>query len=108
MKTSGMMQAQIASAATQYKTLPVTCNVALGSSGNKGDYIEGVLAVVNNSTVSSVDLIDGTGAAINILPNGVGGGVGTYPIPLGLISHNGPWRLVTNNGVSAVATGIFS
>lgn len=103
----GYPKVRMAQDADTYVRVPVTCNAVLGPTGNTGDYLDTVLAIVNNASVSSVELIDGVNN-FTLLPNNVGAGVGTYPIPVGLSSMNGAWRIVTNNGVSVVASGIFT
>jgi hypothetical protein len=43
-----------------------------------------------------------------VFPNSPGGGVGTYTIPLGLTSKDGPWFVTTGAGVSVIAIGVFN
>jgi len=90
-------------------------NVAAGttatiqvSAGATGDYLESILCIVATAATSQVMIGDGITPATVILPNAVGAGVGTYPIPLGLTSKTGSWRVTTAAGVSIIATGNFS
>ena len=80
--------------------------VALLSS--ERDYLESILCVVATAATSQVMIGDGAAPAIVILPNNVGGGVGTYPVPLGITSKTGSWRVTTAAGVSIIASGNFS
>jgi len=98
----------MANGADEYVSVPAACNMVVGKSGNVGDYIERVTAVVLNATTSGITLTDGTNNAVQLLPNAVGAGIGTYQLPLGISSTSGAWRLVTNNGVSAIVSGVFS
>lgn len=108
-KIKGFPRVAFAKAADEYHTVPAGCNTHIGTNANAvGDYLESVIAVVSNATVSGVSLIDGTNNAISLLPNAVGSGVGTYPIPLGVSSTSGAWRIVTNNGVEVIVRGLFS
>jgi len=78
------------------------------SAGTTGDYLESILCVVATAATSQVMIGDGAAPAIVILPNNVGGGVGTYPVPLGITSKTGSWRVTTAAGVSIIASGNFS
>lgn len=78
------------------------------SAGATGDYLESILCVVTTAATSQVMIGDGAAPSIIIFPNNVGGGVGSYPVPLGLTSKTGSWRVTTAAGVSILATGNFS
>lgn len=83
-------------------------NVTLGTTGAAGDYIEGLLCVVSTAATSQVQLKDGSDTAFTVLPNNVGGGVGVYPVPLGMTSRAGAWQLTTGAGVAVIACGDFA
>jgi len=72
-----------------------------------GDYLERLICVVATAATSSVSIKDGSGLGISVLPAAVGGGVGTYPIPVGLTSKNGRWKITTGAGVTVIAVGRF-
>ncbi len=99
-------------ASVQYETVAAsqTAQVMGASSAttNVGDYLEGLLCVVATAATSTVSIKDGSDSAINVLPNAVGSGVGTYYIPIGLRSRTGSWQITTGAGVSVIATGIFT
>lgn len=79
----------------------------LGGTGAKGDYLSHLICVVATAATSAVTLLDGS-TSISVLPNAVGGGIGTYTIPMGLYAATGPWKVTTGAGVSVIAVGIFS
>lgn len=79
----------------------------LGNAGAAGDYLERLICVVATAATSQVQLTDGGGAAITLLPNAVGGGIGTYVIDVGCMSKAGPWKVTTAAGVSVLAVGSF-
>lgn len=69
-----------------------------------GSYLEEVLCIVATAATSQVQIKDGSGTARTILPNAVAGGVGSYPVPLGLISKLGGWQITTAAGVTVIAS----
>lgn len=93
----------------EYETVAASqTDQALGATGAAGDFLEGLICVVATAATSQVQIKDGAGSAITVLPNNVGGGVGTYPVPLGLTSLAGAWKITTAAGVSVIATGNFT
>ena len=80
----------------------------LGGSGEVGDYLDKLVCVVATAATSQVQIKDGGGSAITVLPNNVGSGVGTYSIPIMLKSKAGAWKITTAAGVSVIASGIFT
>lgn len=106
---SASLAANAKSGGDEYETVAASqTDQVLGATGATGDYIEGVLCVVSTAATSQVQLKDGAGSAITILPNSVGAGVGSYYVPLGLTSVAGAWKLTTAAGVSAIAMGDFT
>lgn len=101
-----------ASAGVEYETVAAgqTAQVLGGSSAttNVGDYLEGLVCVVSTAATSAVQIKDGGDSAITVLPNNVGGGVGTYYVPLGLLSRTGSWQVTTGAGVAVIALGSFT
>ena len=107
--TSLRVAANAKSGGDEYETVAASqTDQVLGATGATGDYIEGVLCVVSTAATSQVQLKDGAGSAITILPNSVGAGVGSYYVPLGLTSVSGAWKITTAAGVSAIAMGDFT
>lgn len=99
----------VAGGGTEYETVAASqTNQALGAAGAAGDYLEGLICVVATAATSQVQIKDGAGSAITVLPNAVGPGVGTYPVPLGLTSLSGAWQITTAAGVSVIAVGNFT
>jgi len=83
----------------------------LGSTGVAGDYLETLICVVSTAATSQVQIKDGNGTARIVLPNAVGGGIGTYPISLGIkctAATTPGWRITTAAGVAVLATGNFT
>lgn len=106
---SASLAANAKSGGDEYETVAASqTDQVLGATGAAGDYIEGVLCVVATAATSQVQIKDGAGSAITILPNAVGAGVGSYYVPLGLTSVAGAWKLSTAAGVSAIAMGDFT
>lgn len=79
----------------------------LGNAGAAGDFIDTLTCRVATAATSAVSIKDGT-TSIAILPDNVGGGVGTYVLPVKLKSQRGAWSVTTNAGVSVIASGNFS
>jgi hypothetical protein len=79
----------------------------LGATGAKGDLLTLVVCVVSTAATGTVAIKDGSETAITILPNSPGAGVGTYVIPLNLVSRTGAWQITTGAGVAVIATGEF-
>ncbi len=94
---------------TNYETVAASQTAqVLGATGAMGDVLERVVCVVATAATSTVSIKDGSDSAINILPNIVGAGVGTYVIDLGIMSAAGAWQITTGAGVSVIATGRFT
>lgn len=93
----------------EYETVAASqTDQALGATGAAGDYLEGLVCVVATAATAAVSIKDGAGSAISVFPNSPGGGVGTYPVPLGLRSLAGAWKVTTGAGVSVIAIGNFT
>jgi len=96
----------------EYETVAVSqTDQILGATGAVGDYLECLLCVVATAATSQVQIKDGNGSAITVLPNAVGAGVGTYPIPIGLTCINATtpgWKITTAAGVTVLACGNFT
>lgn len=79
----------------------------LGPTGQAGDWLDGLLCIVSTAATSQVQIKDGGGSAITVLPNNVGAGVGSYYVPIMARSGNGAWKVTTAAGVAVFATGYF-
>ena len=95
----------------EYKTVAASAADFLLGAGAVNDFIEALICVVATAATSQVQIKDGNGSLITILPNNVGGGVGTYYIPLGLasvVTTTPGWRVTCGAGVTIIATGNFA
>lgn len=96
-------------AGNQYETVaPSQTDQVLGSVGAAGDYLDKLICVVATASTAQVQIKDGAGSAITILPNSPGGGLGTYTIPIELKSNTGAWKITTGAGVSVISCGKFT
>ena len=92
-----------------YETVAASqTNQVLGSTGAAGDYLHKLICVVATAATSAVTIGDGAAASVSVLPNNVGGGIGTYPITVNMVSGTGDWRITTGAGVSVIAVGRFT
>jgi hypothetical protein len=106
---SGSTPTNSKSGGDEYETVAASqTDQVLGATGAAGDYLEGLLCVVATAATSQVQIKDGSGSAITVLPNAVGPGVGSYYVPLGLTSTNGAWKVTTAAGVSVIGMGDFT
>lgn len=91
-----------------YETVAVSqTDQVMGGVGAAGDLLESLICVVGTAATSQVQIKDGGGSAITVLPNAVGQGIGTYPIYLNIRSYAGPWKVTTGAGVTVIAIGTF-
>jgi hypothetical protein len=94
---------------TEYETVAASQTTqALGAVGGVGDLLSRLICVVTTAATAQVQIKDGADTAITVFPNSPGGGVGTYTIPIGLISRTGAWQVTTGAGVAVIACGNFS
>ena len=96
----------------QYETVAASqTDQPLGTAGQAGDKLFELICVVNTALTSQVLIQDGADTAIEVLPNAVVGGVGTYNIRFGqhgARSLAGAWQITTGAGVAVIAVGSFS
>jgi hypothetical protein len=103
------MPARVSLSGGDYETVAASqSDQALGPTGGKGDFLEGLLCIVATAATSAVSIKDGSGSAISVLPDNVGPGVGSYYVPVNARSRSGAWKVTTGAGVSVVATGTFT
>jgi len=78
----------------------------LGGVGAKGDFIARL--TLNNITVASagVTLIDG--ATSIVVQTAASAQLGPCVVELGMRAKEGPWKVTTGAGVTAIAVGQFS
>lgn len=82
----------------------------IGPVGRAGDLLQRVIVqVVTSGATGIVSIVDGNGAAIQIVPPSTP--VGVFPIELGLIAKNATtpgWKITTGAGATALAIGRFT
>ena len=94
---------------TEYETVAASqTNQVIGAVGAAGDLLSRLICVVTTAATAQVQIKDGSDTAITVFPNSPGGGVGTYTIPIGLLSRTGAWQVTTGAGVAVIACGNFS
>ena len=99
----------VITAGNQYETVAASqTDQAMGVTGAAADYLDKLICVVATAATAQVQIKDGAGSAITVLPNSPGGGVGTYVIPIGLKSTSGAWKITTAAGVSVIGCGKFT
>lgn len=94
---------------TNYEAVAASATAqVLGTTGATGDLLGSLICVVATAATAQVQIADGGGSAITVLPNSPGGGIGTYVIQVGAKSAAGAWKVTTGAGVSVIATGSFT
>lgn len=81
---------------------------ALGAAGAAGDFLDTLVITVGTAATAAVSIKDGGGAAIPIMPNSPGGGIGVYTVRIAAKSQAGPWKVTTGAGSTVLATGSFT
>lgn len=97
---------------TDYETIAASqADQILGPTGKVGDVLEVLVITVNTAATAAVSIKDGDGAAIGIMPNSPGGGIGVYTVRLGARCNRPTtpgWKVTTGAGSTALAIGKFS
>jgi hypothetical protein len=78
------------------------------SVGNVGQILERLVVNVTTSATSQVQIKDGNGSAITVVPSNTP--VGCYSIEIGAVCRNTTtpgWKVTTAAGVSVIAVGRF-
>lgn len=92
----------------EYETVAASRTAqVLGGTGAAGDYLSHLILVVSTAATAATSILDGA-TSISVFPNSPGGGIGTYYIPLNLVSVSGAWKVTTGAGVAVIAAGRFS
>lgn len=92
----------------EYISVPAGASQILGATGAAGDYIDGLLCIVDTPATSKVEIKDGDNAAITVFPANPGGGIGSYYLDIHARSVDGGWTVIAGAGVSVFATGDFT
>jgi ABC-type thiamine transport system ATPase subunit len=91
---------------TTYETVPASTTAqVMGNLGAVGDTLVNIIATVGTSATSQLTIIDGTTSYV-LIPNSTP--VGVYSLEIDANSLNGPWKITTAAGVTALVTGNFS
>ena len=77
----------------------------LGGAGAKGDYLHRLVVNVATAATSTVSVIDGSTAILDIPANTP---IGSYSLELNLAAATGPWKVTTGAGVTVLAVGLFT
>lgn len=97
---------------TDYETVAASqTDQILGPVGAVGDVLDRLIITVNTAATAAVSIKDGDGAAIAIMPNSPGGGVGVYTVPVGARAKNATtpgWKVTTGAGSVVLAVGRFT
>lgn len=83
----------------------------LGPTGHVGDILQRLIITVGTALTSAVSIKDGNGAAVPILPDAVGAGVGVYCVEIGAVCVNATtpgWKVTTGAGSTVLAVGRFT
>ena len=94
---------------SSYETVAASqTDQALGATGKAGDYLDRLIIKVNTAATGTVDIKDGAGSAIPIMPASPGGGIGVYVVELKAHSRAGAWSVTTGAGATVLAIGNFT
>ena len=94
---------------SSYETVAASqTDQALGPAGAAGDYLDRLIIKVNTAATATVDIQDGAGTAIPIMPASPGGGIGVYVVELKVYSRAGAWSVTTGAGATVLAIGNFT
>lgn len=92
-----------------YETVAASASAqVLGNVGKAGNYLASLIIVPATTTPGAVSITDGTGSAITIFVGGTITTVAPIPVPVGLKSTTGPWKVTTGLNVSVIAVGDFN
>lgn len=96
---------------SSYETVAASqTDQVLGATGATGDYITGLLIAPATAACGTVILKDGS-TTIYTFPGGGTTALPTLapiPVPLGLRSVNGAWKVTTGSNVAVVGMGLFT
>ena len=94
---------------SSYETVAASqTDQVLGGDGAAGDYLDRLIIKVNTAATGTVDIQDGAGTAIPIMPASPGGGVGVCVVELKIHSRAGAWSVTTGAGATVLAVGNFT
>lgn len=101
----------VADVGVEYETVAASqSDQVMGATGASGDYLKGLLIVPATTSPGAVSIKDGSGSAITVFTGGASSvaDLKPIPVPLGIRSTGGAWKITTGANVSVVACGLFS
>lgn len=97
--------------AAQYETVAASATAqVMGGSGALGDHLEGILIIPGVAACGLVSVLDGS-TTIFTFPGGGTTALPTLapiPVPFGVCSQSGPWKITTGANVTVIAFGAFT
>lgn len=94
---------------SSYETVAASqTDQTMGPGGAAGDYLDRIIIKVNTAATGTVDIKDGGGTAIPIMPASPGGGIGVYVVEIKARSRAGAWKVTTGAGATVLAVGDFT
>lgn len=91
-----------------YETVAASATTqALGATGAAGDFLHRLICVITSSTGTLVQIKDGSGTAITVLPTGISA-PNYFNIEINARSTLGAWQVTTGANVAVLAIGRFS
>lgn len=81
---------------------------ALGATGAKGDFLQGLLIVPATTAAGNISIKDGADSAISVFATGTLADLTPIWLPLGMRSRTGAWQVTTGANVSVIAVGSFT
>ena len=101
---------RMVAAGSGYETVAASQTAqVLGAAGAVGDTIDGLLVIPETTSPGQVLLLDGA-TSITLFVGGASSvsNLIPFPIPLGMRSVNGPWKVTTGADVSVIGIGNFT
>jgi hypothetical protein len=106
------MPGEIVPYRTDYETVAASqTDQILGPVGRVGDVLVRLIITVATAATAAVSIKDGDGAAISILPNSPGGGIGVYVVDIEARCNRPTtpgWKVTTGAGSTVLAVGRFT
>ena len=97
---------------TNYETVAASqTDQVLGTLGQVGDLLAGLLVVPATTAAGAVSIKDGSGSSITVFTGATVTALTTlipFYIPIGAKSTGGAWKVTTGSNVSVIATGTFT
>ena len=107
----GYAKTRVVNSADQYQVINAN-NATTGAAvrlgqANKGDYLDSLLCIVTDVANAKVEIQDGAGDLLTVLPGVLPAGNTTIAIPIGLTCVSNNWGITTGTGVQVIARGTW-